>query len=159
MDHNHQSLEKEGSGTWYSLHLHGKSATDVESKKACSHFVKILREEFFCLNCRNHFNDYCLRYPLPNIYNSGPKDFFYWTVDAHNNANRLTNKPIFSYQEAENLYYENTNNNHICMSCNGIQPSPPTSYKRQNNQTPKPFSMAVRMPNTPAPKGFNNYYQ
>lgn len=159
MEHNH-SLEKEASGTWYSLHLNAKSATDVESKKACAHFIKTLREEFFCLNCRGHFNDHCLRNPLPNIYNSGPKDFFHWTVDAHNNANRLTGKPILSYQEAESLYYDTTNNG-ICMSCGGApQPTPPTSYSRfkPNSITPGPFSMAARMPNSPAPRGFNNNY-
>lgn len=143
MNHEH-SVQKEGPGTWYSMHLMAKRATTPENKIVCIHFINAIREEFFCLNpCRNHFNQYCSMNPLPDIYNSGPKDFFKWTVDAHNNANRLTGKPIMSYEKAESLYYGSDS---FCTAgCDS---------ETQNSNIPRPFSMAVRMNNTPIPKGF-----
>lgn len=145
MSHLH-TLEKEASGTWYSLHLLGKRAIDLEKKKACLEFINSLREEFFCLNCRNHFNEFCERHPPPNIHNSNSKDFFKWTVDAHNNANKLTGKSNMSYDDAEYLYYDLDS---ICTVGCGEE------NNTQNVTPPKPFTMAARIPKSPAPQGFN----
>jgi hypothetical protein len=147
MSHEH-SLEKEAPGTWYSMHLMSKRAIDIEKKKSCVDFINSVREEFFCSKCRNHFNEYCSVNPLPNIYNSGPKDFFYWSVNAHNNANMITNKPIMSIQNAEKLYYDSEG---LCTS--GCDEDTILPIK---NNYPVPFSIAFRTPKSPIPKGFNN---
>ncbi len=118
MDLQHD-FKKIVSGTWYSLHLQARRAITEERKKSCVEFINSLREEFFCLVCRTHFDEFCEKNSLPDINNSGPREFFYWTVDAHNNANELTGKPKMSYDDAEFLYYDSQS---MCTSnCGDIQ--------------------------------------
>jgi hypothetical protein len=144
MSHKH-TLEKEGPGTWYSLHLQSKRAIDIDKKKSCLEFINSLREEFFCLTCKNHFNDFCEKNPPPNINNSNPKDFFIWSVKAHNNANKLTGKPEMLYQDAEKLYYDFDSVCSIGCGEENITKNPPP---------PKPFTMAARNSKPTSPKRY-----
>lgn len=113
------------SGTWYSLHLQAKRATTIERKKSCLEFITSLREEFFCLVCRNHFDEFCEKNPPPDVETCGNMDFFYWTVDAHNNANELTGKSKMSRDDAEFLYYDSQS---MCHSnCGDVQTTQQTN--------------------------------
>lgn len=98
------SPEKIGPGTWYSLHTICAEATTPKRKALAILFIEILSERFRCEICRRHFAQYVILDP-PQQYVDEKEGLFLWSFRAHNNANLITGKREFSYEEAKSLYY------------------------------------------------------
>jgi len=66
-----------------------------------------------CKICRNHYNEN-INKNLMDISNNINKDrIFNWTIDLHNNVNKMNNKKLWTYDEAKNHYTINKINNNM----------------------------------------------
>ena len=65
------------------------------------------------LNCRNHFIKQIDNPNLSIDNNVNSDKIFNWTVDLHNNVNKMNHKKIWSYDEARSYYQINNYNNGI----------------------------------------------
>lgn len=96
------NIHKEGPGEWASLH---RNAAYAKTKEEVAHVlwhILILKEHFFCLDCRAHFKENFDKFPPPTHNNSDA--LFNWTVEMHNKVNRRNGKPEVSPMEAIKYY-------------------------------------------------------
>lgn len=98
----HLDLEKIGPGVWYTLHLSAAHAKTPNQISQTFGLIEVIREHFFCLKCRNHFQSNYDRFPPPK-HNNG-NALFDWTVMMHNKVNAANGKPQLSPSEALKLY-------------------------------------------------------
>lgn len=118
MSHSNKNKDPKyiGPGVWWSLHTLAATATTPELKQNFINFVKNIKDSFPCNECRQHFLEYNTKNPPLNRFNEY-RGLFKWSFDCHNNANKLTGKPMFSYSEAEKMYYSPE----ICMNSCGSE--------------------------------------
>ena len=96
-----------GPGAWYTLHKMASCIRTQDDINAVLYLINLFRTELFCLECQEHFDSFCKKYPPDRYAKLQPQEkLFWWTWCAHNNANKLTNKPEFSYEEAYRIYYK-----------------------------------------------------
>lgn len=89
-----------GPGCWDSLHLMSAKAHNNNSRKdAVVYLVDIFCTDFCCKKCQKHFREFRREHPIEDYINK-EDGLFKWCWKAHNNANRLTGKPLFSYERA-----------------------------------------------------------
>lgn len=90
-----------GSGAWNFMHNVSLSYPAQPTEKEKSQY-----EQFFnsigsvlpCESCRAHYQEFGERNPLKNAL-GGKSELVSWVFDAHNNANRLLNKPVFTHSQ------------------------------------------------------------
>jgi len=63
-----------------------------------------------CHLCSDHYNENLLIYPLTDDVLMNKTNLINWTIDMHNEVNKLHNKKIYSYDEALQLIKNNYNN-------------------------------------------------
>jgi len=97
-------IEKKGNGSWYMLHLICSEATTPEGKKHALYTIDLIKKKFFCAKCKKHFNEFCEK-NNPNAVLKDELGLFYWSVDAHNNVNKMNNKPIITHEQAHDLWF------------------------------------------------------
>lgn len=95
-------IDKIGPGVWYTLHLSAAHAKNPNQISQTLGLIEIIKDNFFCLRCRNHFRSNYDRSPPPK-HNNGYA-LFDWTVMMHNEVNRENNKPQVSPSEALKYY-------------------------------------------------------
>lgn len=83
---------------WANLHTHQYTTPQAAIEFFANWQLTI--PDFGC-PCREHWAGIVREYP-PDF--SHAKAFFLWGVDAHNKVNDKLGKPIFSHEEAFNLY-------------------------------------------------------
>jgi hypothetical protein len=66
-----------------------------------------------CSICRNHYNDNLNKDHLKIENNINSDRIFKWTVDLHNEVNRMHRKKIWTYEESESYYKKNNFNDKI----------------------------------------------
>jgi hypothetical protein len=98
-----------GPGVWYSLHTLAINARTKSRKKEFITIVVILRDNFKCMVCRNHWREYMDTHPIEeyfDVLDSHGNDvgMFKWTWIFHNHVNARLGKPHMDYQTAYNLY-------------------------------------------------------
>jgi hypothetical protein len=98
-------IEKKGEGSWYMIHIVCSDATTPEGIAAALYMIEVVKNKFFCAKCRTHFNEFCQK-RNPKLEISKKLGLFYWSIDAHNNVNIMSNKPILSHDDAYNLYFD-----------------------------------------------------
>jgi hypothetical protein len=86
-----------GPGVWFSYHLKSFNIITIEDVDSYLRDIDLLRRKFSCLNCRNHFNEFCNIYPPEREADKDKKDIegkirrpehlARWTVDSHTAAN------------------------------------------------------------------------
>lgn len=145
-------MEIVGPGIWFTIHTQAIKATTDLLKRAFISNINILCDNFRCNNCRQHFREFIIKYPLENYWNikNNKKEdigFFQWTWEFHNNVNIKLGKPTPSFGECYN-YYSNTELS-ICLDCGNNQdnvelyskgiPTILTLYRKTGIITPKPF--------------------
>lgn len=109
------NIHKEGPGEWSSLH---RNAAYAKTKEDVSHVlwaIQILKEHFFCLDCRAHFTENFEKFPPP-IHNNNDA-LFNWTVEMHNKVNRRNGKPEVSPMEAIKYYRATPGSNDSLSIC------------------------------------------
>lgn len=89
-----------GRQAWHFIHMVALSYPDVPTevdKENYLRFLKSLPHALPCPVCGEHFRENMGKNP-PRLENR--KQFFEWTVDMHNEVNKLNKKKVISYSEA-----------------------------------------------------------
>jgi hypothetical protein len=97
-----------GPGVWYLCHLLAeKAALDPDSKEkfdAAYVALDTLRENFICLECRKHMEEFCIKTKPEQFLktSSGKHDsigFARWVFDLHEGANQHAKKSSEKYED------------------------------------------------------------
>lgn len=94
-----------GPDVWYVIHVIADSAPDEFTAKDTenySQFYKSLANVLPCPACSVHFNEFLQSNP-PTFKTR--MEAMYWTIKAHNHANKHTNKPELTENEALDAIY------------------------------------------------------
>lgn len=94
-----------GPGIWWSLHTIAADANTPEKKLLFLNYLKIIKDKFPCLECKNHLNEFINKNNPNSSQYSDLKGLFKWSWECHNNANLVSGKKLFLYSDAEKLYY------------------------------------------------------
>lgn len=89
-----------GRQAWHFIHMVALSYPEsptIEDRKNYMRFLNSLPLALPCPVCGEHFKEHMKKIP-PRM--GGRKEFFEWTVDMHNEVNKLHQKKIISYEEA-----------------------------------------------------------
>ena len=103
-----------GPGLWINIHLKAKKAVDVSSKKDFIDDMYFYYNEFPCMSCRSHIQNYMNTHPFEPFYNmiNNGRDIgmFKWAWMFHNAVNTRLQKPYLDWETACDMYdiYENT---------------------------------------------------
>jgi len=89
-----------GKSAWIFIHSiavnYPKDPTPTEKENTIS-FFHSLGDILPCRYCRKHYKDNLKKLPV----NANSKiDLLYWTIDIHNEVNKITNKKVLSREEA-----------------------------------------------------------
>lgn len=108
-----------GPGVWFSIHLTSKDATTPEKKKHFIQYMQQLSEEFPCLKCRNHIQDYLKDNSFDDFYtiiNEEGDDvgLFKWSWIFHNTVNTRLGKPYMEWETAWSSYNNTDDGDMIC---------------------------------------------
>ena len=82
----------------------------VYDKEYYKNFYKSIQYVLPCSNCKSHMQENLKSIPIENYLNNN-KDLFKWTVDLHNNVNKVNGKQEISYQNAYKIYSNNMTSN------------------------------------------------
>ena len=89
-----------GRQAWHFIHMVALSYPDIpseEDKKNYLRFFQSLPHALPCPICGEHFKGHMEKIP-PRL--DTRKDLFEWTVDVHNEVNKLNQKRVISYEQA-----------------------------------------------------------
>ena len=106
-----------GPGAWKFIHsvaLTYPNKPSEEIKKHYYDFFENLQYILPCPKCRNNYKDHLNKFSLTNALENNIK-LFNWTVDVHNEVNKLNNTKIYSYNEALSLYLDKSTNYDIVI--------------------------------------------
>jgi len=101
-----------GPGIWDFIHRTAFNAKTVEEQKSFIKQMKTICDEFPCIKCRGHCQEYIKNHPMEEYIdvtvdmdnekiNIG---IFVWTWKFHNAVNARLNKPIMTWDTAYNIY-------------------------------------------------------
>lgn len=89
-----------GRQAWHFIHMVALSFPEEpteEDKENYLKFLHSLEHALPCSICGEHFKENMEKMP-PRL--SSKREFFEWTVDVHNEVNRLNKKKVISYNQA-----------------------------------------------------------
>lgn len=92
-----------GPPTWTFLHsitLNYPDNPTSEDKIHMKNFIDSLGNVLPCLKCKYNFKLHLKDHPLTEAVLDSKKNLIMWMIDIHNSVNKLTNKKIYSYDEA-----------------------------------------------------------
>ena len=101
------NAEQWGKQGWHFIHSIAYNYPDnptQEDKKNYSDFIHSMQKVLPCPFCAEHFKQNIIKMPI-RLYNKS--EFFNWTVDMHNEVNKLNGKAILSYEEASDEWVKN----------------------------------------------------
>ena len=86
----------------------------MDDKKNYYNFFYNLTQIIPCIECKNHYIDFFTKNPITNFLINRDK-LIEWVTNAHNNVNKLTNKPIWSldkvFKHYKKIFLEDNKNN------------------------------------------------
>lgn len=96
-----------GPGVWKFLHYvafsYPESPLD-EDKENIKQFLLYLGKILPCEKCRNHFKGHIANRPLTNDILNSRYNFIKWTIDLHNDVNRMNKKKELTFDEVVDIY-------------------------------------------------------
>jgi hypothetical protein len=96
---------------WHTIHIvalgYPKNPTYTD-KKCAKEFYESLTYLLPCAICRQHYKEHLIKNPLTPFLDSRT-DLIKWTVDIHNNVNKMLEKPEWTLEEVL-AYYERVGN-------------------------------------------------
>ena len=98
-----------GRQAWHFIHyvaLNYPEQPTEEDKATYMAFIDSLHKVLPCPICGVHFRENLKKLP-PRLENN--KEFFEWSVDMHNEVNKLNDKREYTYEEAMNELSVNSN--------------------------------------------------
>jgi FAD-linked sulfhydryl oxidase len=108
------SLSKQiGPGVWWDFH---DLASDPSKFEELRSLVNRIAAKFPCKDCRDHFQQLLKLRPLELVNPMGKERAspLGWSWTIHNEVNVSIGKPIFSWEECKQIYWENKVD---CDSC------------------------------------------
>jgi hypothetical protein len=78
-----------------------------EQKKNYSVFFSNIGNILPCVICSNHYNENLKKYPLNDTVLKNKTNLLNWTIDMHNEVNKMNNSKVYSYDEALKLIRNN----------------------------------------------------
>ena len=108
--------EKIGPGFWVYGHKKARSIKNESDKIDFRNFIYWIRDNFPCLECRGHFRDMLIQYPLEKSWtvidkNGNDTGLCDWFCDRHNQVNIRLGKPTISRLDVWNMY---SDENYLC---------------------------------------------
>lgn len=107
-----------GKYLWISIHFiameYPHNPTD-EDKKNYRLFFEQLRLVIPCVTCANNYANHLTKYPLSDQVLKNRLNLFRWTVDMHNEVNKITHANTLSYDDATKIFTDSLvhKNDHI----------------------------------------------
>lgn len=99
-----------GSHMWYTIHFialgYPNEASSIDKKNYKNFYIN-LPNIIPCEECAKHLITNLNKYPIDNYLDSKER-LFEWTVQLHNEVNKMLGKDIWSLEKA-NKYYNNFN--------------------------------------------------
>jgi len=91
---------------WHTIHvvaLSYPSNPNYAQKRAAKEFYESMAELIPCPICREHYKEHLKRLPLsPHL--DRREDLFRWTVEVHNEVNKILGKPLVTETESIKFY-------------------------------------------------------
>lgn len=91
---------------WHTIHvvaLSYPSNPNYAQKRAAKEFYESMAELIPCPMCREHYKKHLQKLPLgPHL--DRRQDLFRWTVEVHNEVNKLLGKPLVTEAESIQFY-------------------------------------------------------
>ena len=91
---------------WHTIHvtaLSYPSEPTYAQKRAAKEFYESLAQLIPCPVCREHYQTHLQKMPIsPHL--DRREDLFRWTVDLHNEVNKMLGKPIYTELDSINFY-------------------------------------------------------
>ena len=123
-------LETWGRPAWKFIHLVAyfyPNNPSIDEKNDYLNFFRLIGKVLPCHICRDNFNKHLIKYPLNDAVLSSKDTILKWTIDIHNEVNRLNNKKIYTYVEAVNEIKNGFNDKIDTVSPNNSSVSPNNS--------------------------------
>jgi hypothetical protein len=98
--------------TWYIFHTISLNYNN-EYQKEYIKFFETFKTIIPCKICRTHYTNQLNNENMKLENNINSERIFNWTVDLHNNVNKMNNTRLWSYDEARNYYQKNNFNNKL----------------------------------------------
>ena len=90
-----------GPSIWKSLHTIAVAYEPTKkNKERYKRFFTSIQHVLPCPQCRAHYRQHLLKYPLSPDVLASKQALFHWTVDIHNAVNAQNNKPLYTYDQA-----------------------------------------------------------
>jgi hypothetical protein len=87
-----------GPGIWTTIHL-----LSIKDPELFRSYLKFIQENFPCIICRNHINEYFKNNPIENIKTG---EEFKWSWMFHNEVNIRLGKSYMGWSTAYKIYHE-----------------------------------------------------
>lgn len=92
-----------GPRLWSILHIitmeYPNNPTNID-KNNMKAFFESLGPVLPCNKCKNNFTSHLQKNPLSNDVLSSRTQLVKWSIDVHNDVNKLTGKPVLSHEDA-----------------------------------------------------------
>ena len=105
-----------GPPAWKFLHIvalaYPDNPTEYE-KQSYKNFYTVIKDILPCKLCGEHYSQHLINHPLNDIILSSRENLVKWTIDIHNEVNKLNNKTVYGYDKAIELItqpYQQSNN-------------------------------------------------
>ena len=99
-----------GPHAWKFIHIVALAYPIVpttEEQLTYKHFFTIIGDIIPCNICREHYKQHLKNNPITDDILSTRKKLLHWTIDIHNEVNKLNNKPVYDYDTAIELITRN----------------------------------------------------
>ena len=135
-----------GKYLWVSIHfiaMEYPHNPTIDEKNNYRTFFENLEHVLPCAVCSENYSKHLIKFPLNDNVLQNRMNLFKWTVDIHNEVNKLTGKSILSYDHAIKLYTEFFVNKNDTIKqlfhtpYNGIKSSSSYSVLKNSVSTPE----------------------
>jgi hypothetical protein len=132
--------DKWGVHGWKFIHhvaLGYPNTPNENQKNNYKSFYTLIGSVLPCHICSDHYNEHLLIHPLTDEVLSSKINLINWTIDMHNEVNKIHGKKIYNYDEALELIKTNfeDNNNKIIDNFENIKTSQETKIYIKPKQT------------------------
>jgi hypothetical protein len=90
-----------------------------QEKNNYKQFYTIIGDIIPCHFCRDHYKEHITKNPITDEVLSNRKNLLHWTIDIHNEVNKITGKNVYDYETAVQLIQQhNIPNNNLDKTTN-----------------------------------------
>jgi hypothetical protein len=105
----------------------------LEDKQNYKRFYTTIGDIIPCAHCREHYKENLIKNPITDDILMNRKKLLNWTIDIHNEVNKLTGKNTYDYDTAVELITRNYECSPAPLVKNTDKPAPPAPPAPSNN--------------------------